>query len=435
MNTIPFQVAPSILIVDDDEVVRFLLRQFLTNLGYSLVEAVNGYEALERVAERDFDLVIMDIAMPGIDGLGVCEQMVTSMEQPPPVLMITALDDEESVERSFKVGAVDYIPKPIRWSVLKNRICSIIGSYRSKIELEQLSKNYELILDAADNGICGLNKDQKIIYINPAALKMLGWERFELIGRRYREIFQLALAGTDSFNQDPCTFFSHPEDAKTFHFEEVLLLRKDGTSFPVDCRSTPIIQNNEITGGVLIFQDITDRQQSSEMIRYMANHDSLTSLPNRNYLRKRLPQAISLAQRYNRKLFLLFVDLDRFKPINDTYGHGVGDQVLIEVAGRLQTMLRSSDSICRLGGDEFVILLETTETVEGAEHVAQMVIDSFENPIEINGHVCAIGASAGISVYPDDSSDAETMLQHGDMAMYKAKEKGRNCWILYQQET
>jgi len=434
MDTIPFQVAPSILIVDDDEVVRFLLRQFLDNLGYTVVEAINGYDALEEVAVHDFDLVILDIAMPGIDGLGVCEQMTTSMAQSPPVLMITALDDEESVERSFKVGAVDYIPKPIRWSVLKNRIHSIIGSYRSKIELERLSKNYELILDAADNGICGLDKDQKIIYINPAALEMLGWERFELIGCQYREIFQLALSGTDTVTLDPCSFFSHPGAAKSSHFEEVLLRRKDGSSFPADCRSTPIVQDNKITGGVIIFQDITELQQSSELIRYMANHDSLTSLPNRNYFCKRLPQAISLAERNKRKLFLLFIDLDRFKPINDTYGHGIGDQVLIEVARRLQNMLRTSDSICRLGGDEFVILLESTETIEGAEHVAQMVIDSFKNPIEINDHVCTIGASAGISVYPDDSSDAETMLQHGDMAMYQAKEKGRNCWKVYQQE-
>lgn len=435
MDTISFQgTTPSILVVDDDEVVRLLLHQFLEGAGYIVVEAVDGYQALEKVADNGFDLVLLDIAMPGIDGPGVCEQIHTSMENPPPVLMITALDDEETVNRSFKAGAVDYIRKPIRWSVLKNRIRYIIGSYRSTLELENLSRNYELILDTAANGICGLDKEQNISYINPEALEMLGYERFALIGRPYREVFRVSMPGTDEFDLDCCPFFNDPDELISSHFEEVRMLRKDGTSFPADCRSTPILQGKQLVGGVIVFQDITARQQAAELIRYMANHDSLTNLPNRNYFRKRLPQAISLAKRYARQLFLLFIDLDRFKPINDTYGHGVGDLVLIEVSRRLTSMLRSSDSVCRLGGDEFVILLESTDTIEGAEFVAQKSIELLNEPIDVKNHICYIGASVGISVYPNDSQDAETMLRHGDIAMYQAKEKGRNCWVRYRKE-
>jgi len=435
MDTLSFQgITPSILVVDDDEVIRLLLHQFLEGAGYHVVDAADGYQALDEISEGNFDLVIMDIAMPGIDGPGVCEQIRTSMVNPPPVLMITALDDEETVNRSFKVGAVDYIRKPIRWSVLKNRISYIIGSYRSKLALENLSTNYELILDTAANGICGLDKEHKISYINPAAQEMLGYYREELIGRNYREVFRASMPGTDDFDVDCCPFFEDTDSWASIHFEEIRLLRKDESCFPADCRSTPILQNNQLAGGVLVFQDITERQQAAELIRYMANYDSLTNLPNRNYFHKRLPQAISLAKRYNRQLFLLFIDLDRFKPINDTYGHGVGDMVLVEVARRLTSMLRSSDSVCRLGGDEFVILLESTDTIEGTEYVARKTIDLLNDPIEVNDHICYIGASVGISVFPNDSHDAETMLRHGDIAMYKAKEKGRNCWVWYQKK-
>jgi diguanylate cyclase (GGDEF)-like protein/PAS domain S-box-containing protein len=427
-------ITPSILVVDDDEVVRLLLHQFLEGAGYHVEEAENGSRALDILARDRFDLVIMDISMPGINGPEVCEQIRTSMVNPPPVLMITALDDDESVECSFQAGAIDYIRKPIRWSVLKNRIRYIIGSYRSQLELESLSKNYELILDAAANGICGLDSEQKISYINPAGLELLGYERSEVMGRPYREIFKASMPGSNDFNMDCCPFFIESGHRESVHFDEIRLMRKDGSGFPADCRSTPILQNNRLTGGVLVYQDITERQQAAELIRYMANHDSLTSLPNRNYMLKRLPQAISLAKRHHRRIFLLFIDLDRFKPINDTYGHGVGDKVLMQVADRLTSMLRTSDSVCRLGGDEFVILLESTGDLAGARLVARKTIKVLNEPIVVDNHTCHIGASVGISIFPDDAPDAETMLRHGDIAMYRAKEKGRNCWQMYRPE-
>ena len=425
---------PLILVVDDDEVIRLLLRQFLEGAGYDVEEAVNGQDALDLLTRKNYDLVILDIAMPGIDGPQVCEHIRAALENPPPVLMVTALDDEETVDRSFAAGAVDYIRKPIRWSVLKNRIRYILASSRAHKELELLSRNYEMILDAAANGICGVSEDKLISYINPAGLKILGYSREEVIGRPYYEIFRLSEAGSDTFDVDSCPFFRSDAGAASFHFDEAKLMRRDGTMVPVDYRATPIMEGNRAVGGVLVFQDVTERHQAAELIRYMANHDSLTNLPNRNYFTRRLPQAISLAKRYKRRLCLLFIDLDRFKPINDSYGHGVGDIVLLQVARRLSGMLRESDSVCRLGGDEFVILLESTESVEGAEFVAQKAIDELNKPIEADNHICYIGASIGISVYPDDCGDAETMLRHADIAMYEAKKRGRNQWVLYSPE-
>jgi len=425
---------PSILIVDDDEVLRLLLRQFLEGEGYQVTEAPDGVDALGKLSSSQYDLVIMDIAMPGIDGLSVCEHLKSTMSNPPPVLMITALEDEESVDRSFSAGAVDLIRKPILWPVLRNRIRYVINAYHARLEVEEVTRNYEMILESAANGICGVDEEQNISFVNPAALYMLGFEQDEVIGRSYREIFKASKPGTNDFNVDCCPFFQEPSEKKFFHYDELRLLRKDSTSFLVDCRSTPIMEGNSITGAVLVFQDVTERQQAAELIRYMANHDSLTNLPNRNFCNKRLPQAISLAERHDRIICLLFIDLDRFKPINDKYGHAVGDKVLLQVADRLKKMLRASDSVCRLGGDEFVILLESTQSIEGSEYVARKTIELLNEPIVVDGHECSIGASIGISIYPLDSQNADTILQHADIAMYEAKKKGRNRFELYSPQ-
>lgn len=425
---------PSILIADDDEVVRLFLRQFLESENFSVTDVVDGLEALRKVRKNHYDLILLDIAMPGLDGLQTCEKINKTIENPPPVLIITALDDDESVDRSFHAGAIDYIRKPIHWAVLRNRIKYILEAHNSQRELERMSENYEMILDTAGNGICGLDANKCISYINPAALTMLGYQREEVLGQTYSDIFRVSMPGTDDFNVDCCPFFSDKARSKSsFKYDELRFLKKNGKSFPVDCRATPIYAGNKICGGVLVFQDVTERQQAANLIRYMANHDSLTNLPNRNYFRKRLPQAISLAERHNRMLCLLFIDLDRFKPVNDTYGHAVGDIVLKQVAERLTVMLRSSDSICRLGGDEFVILLESSSSAAGCARVAEKAIKLLNQPIKVGEIVCSIGASIGVSIYPDNCKDSETMLRQADIAMYQAKRKGRNCFAFYHE--
>ncbi len=431
---LPSQPKLRILVVDDDEVIRLLMHQFLEGAGYLVDEAANGEEAMAMAMKTGYDLIIMDIALPGADGPTICQSLNSTLENPPPILMVTAMDDETLVDRSFQAGAVDYIHKPIHWSVLKNRIRYILGSHRAKQELALLSSRYEMILDAAANGICGVDEDQLISYINPAALAMLGYEDRNLRGVPYQQVFRISLPGTDEFDLDCCPFFHDPDQLASSHFDEVRMRRRDGTVFPADFRSSPILREGQLSGAVLVFQDVTERLQAAELIRFMANHDSLTNLPNRNYLRKRLPQAISLAKRYNRPLFLLFVDLDRFKPINDTYGHEIGDIVLFQVARRLTKLLRASDSVCRLGGDEFVILLESAADIQGAELVAQKTIESLNRPIEARNHICYVGASIGISAYPQDCQDAETMLRHGDIAMYEAKQMGRNRWQVYSDK-
>ena len=428
-------IIPAILIVDDDEVMRMLLRQFLEGEGYAVTEAEDGQAALERLAERSYDLVILDIAMPGIDGPGVCAHICSSMVDAPPVLMVTALDDEKSIERSYYAGAVDYIRKPLRWPVLKNRIRYILGARRAKQELELLSKNYEMILDAAANGICGVDGQGRISYINPAALKMLGYSSDEVRGRSYREVFRLSMPGSDAFTEDCCPFFTEGRENLVARFDEARMQRQDGTIFPVDFRSTPIRQGGRPGGGVLVFQDVTERQEAAELIRYMANHDPLTNLPNRNYFRRRLPQAISLAKRYGRILCLLFIDLDRFKPINDQFGHLVGDNVLRIVARRLSGVIRAVDTVARLGGDEFAAIFTDLAAASASEPLIERLLGAIAAPVVIDGLGLQVSGSIGVSYFPQQGDlEAEQLLRQADHAMYAAKLSGRNRCCVFVGE-
>ncbi|NLZ16138.1 MAG: diguanylate cyclase [Desulfobulbaceae bacterium] len=431
MSTTDLNALPMILVVDDSNFVRVLLRQFLEGEGYQVAEAKDGASALAQLQHQPFDLVILDIVMPGMDGKMVCARIQECIPEPPPVLVMTAMDYDEEVDQVYNAGAVDYVRKPLKWRVLRNRIRYILKAHRSSRELSILSKKYEMILDFAENGISGLDREGNISYINQAGQRLLGYRAEEALGKNCREIFRIARSGSNSFNEDCCPFVNPEYKKAVVRFDEIRIERRDGTTFPADLRATPIIQDGQLTGGVVVFQDITERQKAAQIIRHMASHDALTNLPNRNFLLQRVPQAISLATRQSRRLFLLFIDLDRFKPINDQYGHSVGDIVLVQVGKRLSRTMRASDSVCRLGGDEFVVLLESAATLAGAIMVAERIIELLNEPIQIKDLSCSIGASIGIAVFPDDSEDTETLLRHADQAMYAAKKKGRNCWHLY----
>lgn len=422
---------PLILIVDDDVIVRLLLRQFLEGEGFQVAEAVDGISALEILKRKPVDMVILDIVMPGMDGNVVCARIQEMLADPPPVLIMTAMDYDEEVDQVYSAGAVDYVRKPLMWPVLRNRIRYILKAHRASREITLLSKKYEMILDSADNGISGLDREAKITYMNLAGQRMLGYSAEEVLGKDCQEVFRIARPGSATFGENCSPFLQGGRRDAAVRYDEVRMERKDGSTFPADLRATPIIQEDRLTGGVVVFQDITEQQKASQIIRHMANHDALTNLPNRNFLLQRLPQAVSLAKRQSRRLFLLFIDLDRFKPINDEYGHAVGDIVLVQVGKRLTKAMRASDSVCRLGGDEFVILLESAATLNGAIMVAERAIELLNEPIKVKELVCSIGASIGIAIYPDDSEDADVLLRHADQAMYAAKKKGRNCWHLY----
>jgi diguanylate cyclase (GGDEF)-like protein len=173
------------------------------------------------------------------------------------------------------------------------------------------------------------------------------------------------------------------------------------------------------------------RKQAEQNLRFVATHDPLTALPNRTMFGDRLSQALAQARRYNRRLALLFVDLDGFKVVNDTFGHDAGDVLLKEIASRLRTCLREGDVIGRIGGDEFVVLIEEFNDAERLALVAQKILETVARPVLVRGQECQVTSSVGISAYPQDGRDSQALLRNADSAMYRAKEQGKNRFYFY----
>ena len=267
----------------------------------------------------------------------------------------------------------------------------------------------------------------RIVDVNPAFERITGYSREEAVGAR------ASLLHSDRHDS---SFFSgiwRALDADGSWKGEIWNRCRDGRTIPcwmhIDAVRDPF--NSEISHYIGVFSDISDRKRIEEQVSFLAHHDSLTGLANRFSLDAILPQAIALARRNNRRIALLFVDLDRFKQINDTFGHPVGDQVLIEIGRRLSGVIRDSDFIARLGGDEFVILLNDVADANDALRVAGCAREALSQPIAAGGDQLSITPSIGISLFPDHGEQPETLLASADHAMYKVKAEGRNNFRLY----
>lgn len=294
-----------------------------------------------------------------------------------------------------------------------------------KLAEDQLRLN-ATVFDTTTEGIIVTDEHNRIVTVNPAFCRITGYEPHEVIGQPPS---MLASGKHDAeFYNELWTQLNK----RGFWSGEIWNRRKDGSVFP-EWLSITVIRDElgGIKEHVAVFSDITQRKEDEEQIRFQAEYDALTHLPNRTLLFDRLKQAISFAKRESTKLALLFLDLDLFKTVNDTLGHVVGDELLQEVADRLVAAVRESDTVARFGGDEFVILLQDVADVEDVANVSGKIISDICRPFHISNRDVYIGASVGITLYPDDSVDANTMLQYADLAMYRAKEAGRNNYQFF----
>ena len=286
------------------------------------------------------------------------------------------------------------------------------------------------IVDTASDGISIIDRAGRLVEINPAGLMFMECEKVsQAIGQpvysyvaaeyldAYRTFHERILGG----------------EAGTLEFE---IVGRKGTRRWMESRSGPL--RNPANGQIMRFaicRDITERRRSQAQIQYLAYHDTLTGLPNRALLLDRLERALAQAERYNQLMALLYLDLDHFKLINDTLGHGVGDRLLKEIAARLSSALREEDTVVRLGGDEFLIILPRIFVPHDATPVAEKVTAALSRTFVIQGHELHVTASIGISVYPKDGKDKETLMEHADVALYQAKEAGRNTYQFFNRET
>jgi diguanylate cyclase (GGDEF)-like protein/PAS domain S-box-containing protein len=291
-------------------------------------------------------------------------------------------------------------------------------------ELQRLSREKELILNSAGDGIVGLDIKGNITFCNPAAETILGYIEKELIGRSYESFFSNASTSIKH------TSFLKRSKKVTIYTDETFI-RKDGTNFPAEFAITSIKEKQMVIGYVVTFKDITIRKQMEEKINYHAYYDSLTNLPNRLLLQDRLNQGLAYAQLHKEQLAVLFLDLDRFKTINDTLGHSYGDLLLQKVAERLSHCAYKGCTVSRQGGDEFTIILPIVHCEKEVKVFSENVIAAFEEPFDLKGNEIFVKTSIGISLYPQDGVDAEELIKKADTAMYKSKELAGNEYQFY----
>jgi diguanylate cyclase (GGDEF)-like protein/PAS domain S-box-containing protein len=274
----------------------------------------------------------------------------------------------------------------------------------------------------------------KITFLNLVAERMTGWSWQEAAGRPLAEVFQIIDGVTRQPAPDPMEM-AVVQNKTVALTANCVLLGRDGSEFPIEDSAAPIHNRvGSVIGAVIVFHDVTATRAMSLQMAYSAQHDLVTNLPNRSLLNDRISQSIARALRNNRFVALLFLDLDHFKYINDSLGHAVGDQLLQCVSKRLQASVRGSDTVSRQGGDEFVILLSEVTHPENAAASAKKILRSLSAPCSVEGHDLHIDGSIGISIYPTDGREAETLIQNADTAMYHAKEQGRNNFQFFTPE-
>jgi len=532
----------SVLLIENNHGYADLMRIVLSKVGGAQfnLECVNRLShGLERLGEGNFDVVLLDLALPDSKGLDTFFRVFDQVLRVP-IIVLTATDDETLAVKAVQAGAQDYLVKgqvdhnllvrSIHYAIERHRIQDELRR-QTALKLQSSEARFRNVLEKNADGIVVVDKKEIVLFVNPAAEAMFDRRAEDLLGEsfgypvvageateleivrsggepiaaemcvvetewendvvylaslrditerkrmeealresedKYRTIFETTGTATIIIEEDSTISIANTEFEKLFGYtkEEVEgkrkwtefvvkddlervseyyhLLRSDPRAAPrnYECKfmdSKGTIKDIFVTvsmipvtkKSVASLLDITERKQAEETIRELAYIDALTGLPNRLLFNDRLTLALAHANRNKKKLGIMLLDLDRFKDINDTLGHNVGDLLLQGVGGRLTAVLRKSDTVARMGGDEFLLLLPEIAWDEDVAKVARKILDAFRAPFLLDGHELHITASIGVAIYPENGEDAGTLLKNADIAMYSVKEHGRNNYRQY----
>lgn len=433
-----------VLIVDDDPIARSLVSAALEQDCFQVSEAEDGPSALEAYDREHPDLVILDVMMPGMDGFQTCEEL---RRRPGgdrvPVLIMTGLEDVESVSRAYEVGATDFASKSINSLLLSHRARYLLRGSKHLEAFRESQATLDRAQRVAQLGSWEWDLIQDRFLVTEQTLKILGTTAYKFAGT------------LEAFKQS-----IHPEDREAW-IQSIEGLLAGQSQHSLDhrvVRATGVERmvheeaevERESQGEALrvigTIQDVTDRRQAEAQLEYLAYFDHLTGLPNRRLFLDRLSHTVQTAIRYQRLGAVIAIDIDRFKRINDTLGHSVGDQLLQEVGERLVQGIRRSDmlarysaadegsvTIARFGGDEFYLLLNEIGSAQDAAKVTTRLLEAIAKPYTAAEREIVLTASAGITLLPLDGEDVDTLLKHGDAAMHHAKEQGRSRYHFFSE--
>ena len=293
--------------------------------------------------------------------------------------------------------------------------------------LDPLRQLHEHILQSVSDGVHVIDTNGIVLMENAASASMLGWCGDCLVGKHGHMAIHHHHADLTEHALTDCPIYATIGDGQTRHIKDDVFWRQNGTSFPVEYTTAPLRDDQgAIYGATVVFRDVTELKEAQARLLRMAQCCPLTDLPNRALFSDRLKLALALAKRNQSKLALLFIDLDEFKPINDTLGHAMGDSLLQKAAQRMSACVRHSDTVARLGGDEFVVLLPVVDGPADAIAVAEKIRLALHDPFDLDGDVVQISASMGVAIYPEHGVDELTLTKSADLAMYWVKAHGRN---------
>jgi len=438
---------PRLLLVDDEPRLLASLYELLQGRGYQLVTAATGNEALAHLSRLRFDLVLLDLRLPDIGGHEIMD-FINERDIESDVIVMSGEVGIDAAIGALKRGAYDYLRKPYSREELLKTVANALkqrrleeANARIANQLENSEKMYRYLVDSSPDIIYTLNHEGRFTFINDRAYQLLGYKREELIGQHYS-----ILVHEEDLERARYVFNERRVDERASRNVELRLKCHAGANQERTFNNTLMtislnaigmhvpdqeVKKLEFYGTYGVARDITDRKRAEEVISYQAYHDILTDLPNRILFKDRLGLAVIQAKRKQTELAVMFIDLDRFKLVNDTLGHVKGDELLQQVAGRLKECLRRGDTLARQGGDEFTIVLPELRDRDDARMVADKFLECLHQPFDLDGHAVHISASIGIAIYPGHGESIDELLRHADIAMYQVKGQGKNGHAFY----
>ena len=430
--------ANTVLVIGNDPAVAAVIRDALVEPGEDPIATIwvpSIAAAVVQLGEGGIDAILLDLSLPGSRGVDPFGEVSLAARRIP-VLVVAGRGGQEKARQAVLRGAhgrllMEHIGRSsLRWvvrHVLERAVMDDI------LHAEQ--ERARVTLDSIGDGVISTDKAGNVTYLNPVAAALTGWSLDEASGRILSDVFHVVDGSTRQPISDPMKWvIRHDRIAGLAH--NAVLIRRDGTESAIEDSIAPIHDRQaDITGAVIVFRDVSEARAVERTLSHRAQHDVLTDLPNRMLLNDRLDQAIAVARRRGSQLAVLFLDLDGFKAINDSLGHAIGDKLLREVGKRLTAAVRGSDTVSRIGGDEFVIVLSEIEHAQNAARQADKIRAALSAPYAFARTQLCVNASVGISLFPDDGSDAETLVDCADAAMYAAKEDGRNTHRFFERAT
>jgi diguanylate cyclase (GGDEF)-like protein/PAS domain S-box-containing protein len=451
-----------VLVVDDEPRMLTSLETLLKYKNYQVDTALGGKLACQKLEQNHYDLMLLDLKMGDFNGYAVMAHMADQGIDTTTVVVSgdTAFD---AVRKALVMGASDYVRKPYSPEELFATIGSTLDKKYLRDERDHYQAHvrksetlYRYIVDRSPDIVFLLSVDGLFNFSNPQMESLLGYSSGELEGTPFNNLL-------DGPHRKVEEMFGHSDDPLAadglYGVELCLKQRVDNgdkkyfevTIFAVYTDIIGVVGNMELDGPSLdppplsavrdgfsgyygTARDVTERKKSEHLIRFQAFHDLLTRLPNRSLFNDRLDLAITHSRRHNQILAVMYLDLDRFKAVNDTFGHSVGDLLLQAMVVRLQKCLREGDTLSRFGGDEFVLLLPEIGGASDAELIARKIIDALKEPFEIKGQEVFLGISIGAALFPEFGNSKDVLIRHADIAMYQSKGQGNNSYTLFDNE-